>query len=117
MALVVVAAAGLLVASYEAELQGRRTLASLTAAGVPLGTLRHAVLLQSLLPALPAITLAVVAGAGGALAFTSVFGPTVAAWGRLPAVFALALFAVVAATAATLPLQRRAVRPSELRQT
>lgn len=110
-----VAAAGLLVASCEAVLERRRTLASLAAVGVPLGTLRRAVLLQSLLPAVPAVALAAFAGATGALALTS--GDAVVPWARLLGVLALALFAVGAASAATLPLLRRAVRPTELRQT
>lgn len=111
----VVAAAGLLVASCEAVLERRRTLASLAAAGVPLGTLRRAVLLQSLLPAVPAVALAAIAGATGALALTS--GDAVVPWARLLGVLALALFVIGAASAATLPLLRRAVRPTELRQT
>jgi ABC-type antimicrobial peptide transport system permease subunit len=113
----VVAAAGLLVASCEAVLERRRTLASLAATGVPLGTLRRAVLLQSLLPAVPAAALAAVAGASGALALTATFGDAVVPWTRLLGVLALALLAVTAASAATLPLLRRAVRPTELRQT
>ena len=112
----VVAAAGLLVASCEAVLERRRTLASLAATGVPLGTLRRAVLLQSLLPAVPAVVLAAVAGATGALALTATVGGAVVPWARLLGILALALVAVTAASAATLPLLRRAVRPSELRQ-
>jgi hypothetical protein len=112
----VVAAAGLLVASCEAVLERRRTLASLAAAGVPLGTLRRAVLLQSLLPAVPAVTLALVVGAGFTLA-PAVLGFVPIPWARLLGVLVLALLAVTAASAATLPLLRRAVRPTELRQT
>lgn len=112
----VVAAAGLLVASCEAVLERRRTLASLAAAGVPLGTLRRAVLLQSLLPAVPAVILAAVTGATGALALTATFGGALVPWARLLGILALALVAVTAASAATLPLLRRAVRPGELRQ-
>jgi FtsH-binding integral membrane protein len=112
----VVAAAGLLVASCEAVLERRRTLASLAAAGVPLGTLRRAVLLQSLLPAVPAVALALVVGVGFTLA-PAVLGFAPIPWARLLGVLVLALLAVTAASAATLPLLRRAVRPSELRQT
>ncbi len=114
----VVAAAGLLVASCEAVLERRHTIASLAATGVPQATLRRAVLLQSLLPAVPAVALAAVAGATGALALTAAFGDAaVVPWARLLGVVALALLAVAAASAATLPLLRRAVRPTELRQT
>ena len=113
----VVAAAGLLVASCEAVLERRRTLASLAATGVPLATLRRAVLLQSLLPAVPAIALAAAAGALGAFALTAAYGDAVVPWGRLLAVLGLALLAVLGASAATLPLLRRAARPTELRQT
>ncbi len=113
----VVAAAGLLVASCEAVLERRRTLASLAATGVPLGTLRRAVLLQSLLPAVPAVALAAVAGASGAFAFTAALGDAVLPSARLLGVLALALLAVTAASVATLPLLGRVVRPTELRQT
>lgn len=112
-----VAAAGLLVASCEAVLERRRTLAALVATGVPLGTLRRAMLLQSLLPAVPAVALAAVAGASGALALTATFGDAVVPWTRLLGVLALALVTVATASAATLPLLRRAVRLTELRQT
>lgn len=112
-----VAAAGLLVAACEAVLERRRTLASLVATGVPLSTLRRAVLLQSLLPAVPALALAAVAGAVVGLALTATSGEPLVPWTRLLTVLALALTAVVAATAATLPLLRRAARPAELRQT
>lgn len=80
------------------------------------GSQRRAVLLQSLLPAVPAVALAAVVGATGALALTATFGDAVVPWARLLGVVALALLAVSAATAATLPLLRRAVRPTELRQ-
>ncbi len=112
-----VAAAGLLVASCESVLECRRTLASLAATGVPQGTLRMAVLLQSLLPAVPAVALAAAVGAFGALALTASFGDAVFPLARLLGVLALALLVVTAASAATLPLLRRAVRPTELRQT
>jgi len=114
---VLVAAAGLLVASCESVLECRRTLASLAATGVPLGTLRMAVLLQSLLPAVPAVALAAAVGAFGAFALTATFGDAVFPLARLLGVLALALLVVTAASAATLPLLRRAVCPTELRQT
>lgn len=112
----VVAAAGLVVAACEAVLERRRTLASLSAAGVPLAVLRRAVLLQSLLPAVPAVLLATTVGAGAAqLLGAAQDGAVVLPAGRLLAVVGLALLAVLAAAAVTLPLVHRAVQPSELR--
>ena len=113
----VVAAAGLIVAACETVLERRQTLASLSATGVPLATLRRAVLLQTLLPAVPAVALAAAAGATGALALTVSVGNAVVPWARLLSVLAIALLTVTAASAATLPLLRRAIRPTELRQT
>lgn len=113
----VVAAAGLFVASCEAVLERRRSLASLWAAGVPLATLRTAVLLQALLPAAPALLLAVVAGTAASQVFAgAVNGPTVP-WLRLLAILAVALAAVCLSAFLTLPLLRRSAQPTELRQT
>lgn len=113
----VVAAAGLLVASADVVLERPRTLALLAASGVPLGTRGRAVLLQSLLPAVPAVAMATVPGSAAVLALTATFGEVVVPRGRLLGVVTSALLAVTAASAATLPLLRRAVRPSELPQT
>jgi len=112
----VVAAAGLLVASCEAVLERRRTLASLWAAGVPLATLRRAVLLQALLPAVPALLLAAIAGTAAAQVPGPVGGLTFP-WLRLLAILAVALAAVCLSTLLTLPLLRRSAQPTELRQT
>jgi hypothetical protein len=74
------------------------------------------VLLQTLLPLLPATLLAAACGtAGGYLLLSDLdleFGPPV---GRLLAVVGIALGATAAVTAGTLPLLRRSVRPGELR--
>jgi len=114
---VVVAAAGLLVASCEAVLERRRTLANLWAAGVPLPTLRRAVVLQSLLPATPALLLAAAAGTlTGQLFAGAVSGFTVP-WLRLLAILAIGLVAVSLSALLSLPLLRRSTRPEELRQT
>jgi hypothetical protein len=48
-----VGAAGLLVAAVESVTERRRSLAAMVATGVPLATLRRAVLLQSLIPCRP----------------------------------------------------------------
>jgi hypothetical protein len=55
--------AGLLVALVEAAVSRRRSLAAAVATGIPRGTLARAVLLQSLLSTVPALLLAVTAGA------------------------------------------------------
>lgn len=113
----VVAAAGLLVASVEAVLERRRTLASLWAAGVPLATLRRAVLLQALLPAIPALLLATAAGTAATQVVAGATGGLTFPWLRLLAILAAALAAVCLSTVLTLPLLRRSAQPSELRQT
>ena len=107
-----VAAAGLVVAATEGVLERRRTLAALHATGVPRATLQRAVLLQALLPAVPAVLLAAVTGTvTGALL---VAGSSVPAL-RVLVVVGIALLAVAAAAAITLPLVSRATRISELR--
>lgn len=112
----VVAAAGLVVAACEAVLERRRTLAALSASGVPLTVLRRAMLLQSLLPAVPAVLLAAAVGTAATQLFAGAMDGTFAVpTGRLLAVVGLALLAVAAASVVTLPLVHRAVQPSELR--
>lgn len=113
----VVAAAGLLVASCEAVLERRRTLASLWAAGVPLATLRRAVLLQALLPAVPALLLAATTGTLAGQLFAGAIDGLTFPWLRLLAILAAALAAVCLSTLLTLPLLRRSAQPTELRQT
>ncbi|WP_067494436.1 FtsX-like permease family protein [Actinoplanes sp. TFC3] len=61
---VTVAAAGMLVSLAEGIVARRRAYAALTAVGVPKKTLSESVLWQSLLPLIPALALALVAGAG-----------------------------------------------------
>jgi hypothetical protein len=113
-----VGAAGLLVAAVESVTERRRSLAAMVATGVPLATLRRAVMLQSLIPAIPAVVLATVAGALSGQVFTSdgdrhLVLPVVSLLG----VIVIALLAIAAVTALTLPLLRRSVQPSELRVT
>jgi hypothetical protein len=71
---VVTASAGLLVSVAEGIVSRRHSLAALTAAGTPRGVLRRAVLLETLLPLLPAALLAAMAGV---LAARGVFGTSV----------------------------------------
>jgi hypothetical protein len=111
-----VGAAGLLVAAVESVTERRRSLAAMVATGIPLATLRRAVMLQSLIPAVPAVILATVAGSLSAQIFTSTGGDHV----RIPVVplvgvIVVAVLAIAAVTALTLPLLRRSVQPSELR--
>lgn len=113
----VVAAAGLLVASCESVQERRQTLASLQAAGVPLAVLRRALLLQALLPAVPAVLLAATAGGPVGQLFAGVIGGLTFPWPRLLAVLAIALAAICLSTVLTLPLLRRSAQPAELRQT
>ncbi|TDC34923.1 ABC transporter permease [Micromonospora sp. 15K316] len=60
---VVIAAAGLLVAVVEGVVARRRTYAALTATGVPRTTLAWSLVWQAVLPAVPAILLALTVGA------------------------------------------------------
>jgi hypothetical protein len=115
-----VAAAGLLVALAEGILERRRSLAALAATGTPLATLRRAVLLQGLLPLVPAVLLATALGAGSVFALIGSTGEDGAARTPLPLaelalVAAAGIAASLAATALTLPFLHRSVRPSELR--
>ncbi len=109
----VVAAAGLLLTTLEGLLERRRTLASLTATGVPTGTLARAVLLQVGLPVLPAAVLAVLVGLAttGALAGSEGLATPWTVLLLPPA----AVLACVAATACTLPALRRAADVEQLR--
>jgi hypothetical protein len=61
-AAIVIAAAGLLVAALDQFLERRRTLAALVAQGTPRGVLAGASMLQVILPMLPGVALASVAG-------------------------------------------------------
>ncbi|MDT7537191.1 MAG: hypothetical protein QOI82_776 [Actinomycetota bacterium] len=108
-----VAAGGLLLTTLEGLLERKRTLAALRAAGVPVGTLNRAVLLQVGLPVLPAATLAVFAGLGALAALTR------GQWPGTPWTLVLlppgAALACVAAAACTLPALRRAADLEQLR--
>ena len=61
---------GLLVALADATVRRRRADAAAVATGVPLPTLRRALVLQSLLPAVPAVIAGLLIGGGLAVAFT-----------------------------------------------
>lgn len=63
-------ALGLVVALTDAVVRRRRTDATAIAAGVPASTLRHALTLQALLPAAPAVLVGLATGGSLAVAFT-----------------------------------------------
>ncbi len=131
-----IAAAGLLVALAEGVMDRRRSLAALVAAGTPLGVLRRALLLQGLLPLVPAVLLAAILGS---MAFFAITGSpldsqtverVVTETGEVVEVSVpgtpfpftdVAVIAIVGvaasllATSLSLPLLDRSIRPSELR--
>ncbi|WP_419994973.1 FtsX-like permease family protein [Streptomyces boninensis] len=107
-----VTVAGLAVGSAESLVTRRRALAAQYAAGVPRAVLRRAVLLEVLLPVVPAVVVASAAGLAIGLLLVGGQG--------LPLLFPAAallivLAAVVLATASTLPLLHRTLQPAELR--
>lgn len=63
-------AAGIVVALSDAVMRRRRTDAAAVAAGVPASTLRRALMLQTLLPAVPAVFLGLSLGASAAVTLT-----------------------------------------------
>jgi cell division protein FtsX len=112
----VIAAAGLLVASIDSVLERRRPLAVLVAVGTPVSLLRRAVLLQA---AIPLVCGLAVAAAAALLTSTLVLPLTDAAF-ELPLrplaiLTAIAAVAVLAVSGLTLPTLARAVRPETLR--
>ena len=126
----VIAAAAVLVGTVEGVLGRRRSTAALAAAGVPRGVLGRAVLLEVLLPIVPA---AVLATAAGALATRGVFGTSLESgradadgvvsivrqavpvpWSQLAVVLAAAVLGVAVLSLLTLPLLRRTTDPAEL---
>ncbi|MGZ6804260.1 MAG: FtsX-like permease family protein [Nocardioidaceae bacterium] len=112
-----VGAAGLLLTTAEGMLERRRTLAALHAGGVPLATLRRAVLAQVALPVLPASALAV---AVGVIFSEALFGGQLDLTGTALLSLLLPPVAVLASTAAaavTLPLLRRGASVEQLRAT
>ena len=127
----VIAAAGLLVGTVDGVVTRRRVLAGLHAVGVPRGTIARAVLQENLVPLVPAVVLATVAGILAARGFygtevsTSVDDGaensilrTVAVpvpWESLGVLVVVVLAAATLATVASLPVLRVSLHPSELR--
>lgn len=108
-----IAAAGLLLTTLEGLLERRRTLSVQQAVGVPLATLRRAVLLQVALPVLPAASLAVVTALAVMHALAS--GEQLSVPAAVLALPPLAAIVCVAAAACTLPTLRRTVSAEHLR--
>jgi len=107
----------LAVGTAESLATRRRGLAAQAAAGVPHAVLARALLLETALPLLPAIT---VAGLGGTV-ISAWYGAAVSEHTDVPVPYAALLVPVgvyaacVLAAATSLPLLRRSVRPGELR--
>lgn len=110
------AGGGLLCALVDGTVARRRTLVTLVAAGTPRGVLARVVAWQALLPAVPAVVLAVAVG---------YLGPRLASvgddiafplpWRDLTAVGLGGLFTVLLAVALSLPALRASTAPAELR--
>jgi FtsX-like permease family len=112
---IVIAAGGLLFAIVEGLLTRRRALASLVAAGVPRATLAKAVLWQALLPAVPAVLLAIAVGLATVASAETMpipWGPVI---GDLALLAIGAIIAVAGAAGASLVVLRSSVSVSELR--
>lgn len=99
-----VATAALAVATVEAVLDRRRSTVSLWAVGVPLATVRRAVVLQTLLPAVPASIVAAATGTAAGGLYARASGSVSVPWLQLAGVVGLGLAVTVAATGVSLPL-------------
>lgn len=124
--------ANLLITTAEAIVERRRTLAVLAASGTPRPVLARAVLLETLVPLVPAVVLA---AAAGMLATRSFFGTSVERfdtfdadgnsvlvevgvpipWERLAVLCGGTIAASVVITALSLLFLGRSIRPSEFR--
>lgn len=123
MIAVTIATAGLLVTLAEGILERRRSLAALIALGTPMSTLRRAVILQGLLPLVPAVLLAT--GLGCLIYMVIPAAETVSIpeepveagfpFADLALIVTAGIAASLLATALSLPFLGRTVRPSELR--
>ncbi|MEU0598979.1 FtsX-like permease family protein [Streptomyces sp. NPDC006393] len=108
----------LAVGTAESATTRRRGLAAQVAAGVPRAVLARALLLETALPLAPAILMAGAGGLAIGMAYARVAPDGSTGW---PVPYAALLVpagvyaACLLATAATLPLLRRSVRPGELR--
>lgn len=111
----VVAAGGLLFAIVEGLLTRRRALVSLVAAGTPRSVLARAVLWQALLPAVPAVLLAMAVGVTASATAETQRLSVDPAWVELASLGGGAIATVAAAAALSLIVLRSATAVSELR--
>lgn len=126
---VAISVAGLLVVAAEGVIARRRTLASLAASGTPRPVLAEAIMLETVLPLLPAVLLATTAGVFAARGFFGTSGSvqvglrgrrveTVAVpvpWVELVVLVGGTLAAVCLVTAGALVFLRRSTDVTELR--
>jgi ABC-type antimicrobial peptide transport system permease subunit len=112
----VVSGAGLVVSTAEQISERRRSLATLTATGVPRSVLQRSAVVQALLPAVPMVLLAAALGAWSArILLHEHSAPLPLA--RLSGIVGIALLVVLLSCLCTLPALRRAAAPGELRWT
>jgi ABC-type lipoprotein release transport system permease subunit len=112
----VIAAAGLLVASVDSVLERRRPLAVLAAVGTPATLLRRSVLLQSAIPLVCGLAVAASTALLTSMLILAVNGEALELPLRaLGALTAIALLAVLGVVALTLPMLARSIRPETLR--
>lgn len=106
----------LLVVALEQMRERRRAIAALAATGVPTRTLAQSILIQTAIPVVAGVLVAVVAGIGlSALVFPLVDEPFTVDWGVVGFLSAAAALLVVAVTGLTLPSLRGAARLEALR--
>ena len=117
---IAVGAASLAVSTADSARERRRSTAALVAIGVPLRTLRRAVLLQMAAPMLTNVVLALSAAAAASSLYLGIYAEggaprTPLPWTGWALTGLAAVVAVLLATAATLPLVNAAGRPEALR--
>jgi hypothetical protein len=127
-----IVAAGLLIGTIEGVISRRRTLAAMSAVGIPRRVLQRAVLAEAMMPLVPTVILAATAGILGARGMfgSSVRresvaddGTAIAAhvtalpipWLALSLLVVGTLTAILLASVAALPLLSRSIDPGELR--
>jgi hypothetical protein len=114
-----VAGMSLAVATADGIRERRRAHSALTAIGTPPRVLRRSVLLQTALPLLLVVGLAVVVTAATSWLYLRISAPETATpplpWDGYAAIGGAALLACLLATAATLPFIRATIRPDSLR--
>lgn len=117
---IVVGAASLAVSTADSARERRRSTAAMVAIGVPLRTLRRAVLLQMAVPMLTNVLLALGAAAAASTLYLDTYADggvdrTPLPWTGWALTGLAAVVAVVLATSVTLPLINAAGRPEALR--